>query len=108
MVPTVSEICPFRTWLHHAFLIMVLIEALKTIRDCKKDSRNRFNIEFMSYDKRRETGGKLIVLKNCFRSGSNHNEMENGTVTISTRDSTHPVTVHIRLIMKVNSEMVYN
>lgn len=66
-----------------------------------------FSIEFITCDRVRKTGGKLMKLRNMVSSGANHNEIAHGTITIkSAFGDGHPIPVHIRLITKFNEEFV--
>lgn len=81
-------------------------EALGIIDRCRKDTIERFQIDFVTYDRKRGTGGEPKRLDDCFVTGSNHNQFENGTITIQTAQVSHPITVHVNLIMKINGQWV--
>lgn len=76
------------------------------MRKCTHHSAVRFDIEFTTLDVKRRTGGELRSLRGCYISGSNHDEFSNGTVTVVSPDYAHPVSVHLRLIHKLNGTWV--
>lgn len=84
-----------------------LAEALDIMVD-KEDSLRPFDIEFVSYDESRNSGGELISLKNCKQVGASHNRKSNGTVVVKQIDrDSHPYTVHHHLILKVNDQEIF-
>ncbi len=85
---------------------MTLDKALETIRKCVKNSPFRFDIEFVTLDVKRKTGGTLKVLNNCRVASSSHNPFEHGTINVLAAGQTHENTIHIKLIMKLNGEFV--
>jgi len=81
-----------------------MVIGLKTVLSEIRNSDLRkapFSIEFISCDKSRKTGGRLLRLTGAVSSGSNHNDFKHGTVTVVSGNS-HPVPIHTKLIMKFN------
>lgn len=85
---------------------MSLNEALEEIRGCNKFNARTFSIEFLTYDAKRKTGGKIKVFDRCKGAGSSNNERLNGTVSIQSSDHAHPIAVHIHLIQKLNGNFI--
>lgn len=67
-----------------------------------------FSIKFVSYDAGRKTGGEIITLPRCTRTGANHNRKKNDTTVVKPIDRvSHPYVVHNHLILEVNEMEVF-
>ena len=65
-------------------------------------------MQFYTLDRKQQTGGELKTVQDFIGAGSNHNAMQNGTITIKpAKAHGHPVTVHIRNIVKFNGQKVF-
>lgn len=72
-----------------------------------EDKSMPFSIDFITYDKKRKTGGKIISLTNCETVGSQFSQGKNAMRNIKQRHhSSHPYPVHIWLILKFNDQKV--
>jgi hypothetical protein len=85
---------------------MTLAKAFEVMNKCVKNSPFRFDIEFVTLDVKRKAAGKLKVMRNCRLAGSSHNQMEHGTINVIAAGTLHEVTVHVKLIMKINGEFI--
>jgi hypothetical protein len=85
---------------------MTLSDALKYINGCNEFNHQRFDIEFITLDKTRGTGGKLKKLTRCRAAGAHHNQSEHGTISVLSPEKSHEVPIHIHLIQKVNGEFI--
>ncbi|MEM8564941.1 MAG: hypothetical protein AAGF85_00675 [Bacteroidota bacterium] len=90
-------------------MIVNLKEALSIIH-----GTHAFDVEFVTADKRRNTGGEVKVLKGCQPlpkkpgdplATKRRNNYINATRTITPAEG-HPVSVHIFLITKINGREV--
>lgn len=86
------------------------------------NSGERFDVEFVSADRRRGTGGALKVYRNCMisrRSGGNkkaaggvqqgssrRNNYRNGTITVRLLGRNEIKDIHVRLITLFNGATV--
>lgn len=64
-----------------------------------------FDLQWVTADEKRNTGGKRISEKNLVLCGSQHSDKMNGTFTARnpTKKLSHPVTIHWDLIEKINN-----
>ncbi len=85
---------------------MTLKNALKIIHGCSKESRDRFDVEFLSCDVKRKKYGDLKVLTRCRLASSSHDAMKHGTINVLHNGSLTEQTIHIHLIMKVNGQFI--
>lgn len=66
-----------------------------------------FSMEWVTYDKRKNTGGKKRHEENLVRCGLAHNMLDNATIGVKFKGSAmHPFPIHIDLILKVNDKQV--
>jgi hypothetical protein len=87
---------------------MKLVDGLALINATRKNVPQPFTIEFFTLDRKKKTGGELKTAENYIGAGSNHDAMEQGTITIKpARSGGHPITVHIRNIETINGQKVY-
>jgi hypothetical protein len=87
---------------------MKLVDGLALINATRKHVPQPFSMEFHTLDRKKKTGGELKTVRNYIGSGSNHNALEQGTVTIKpARSGGHPITVHIRNIKSINGERIF-
>ena len=80
-----------------------------TIRDMIElmNSGATFDIQVVTLDQKRNTGGKRIILKNCIKTGSSHATQDHGTVTVYEQHRrNYNVTAHTSLIEKINGRDV--
>lgn len=82
---------------------MNLNEALTKINQTR-DGNSMVDIEFITVDTARDTGGDLRRVIGR-RSGDSHDGRYHGTIVIESEYGEHK-TLHIPLIMKVNGELV--
>ena len=67
-----------------------------------------FSMQFYTLDRKKRTGGELKTVQNYIGAGSNHDAMQNGTITIKpAKAHGHPITVHIRNIVTLNGKKVF-
>lgn len=67
-----------------------------------------FQIKFVTADRAKKTGGKIIELTKAFKVGAKHNQRDNDTITIRQEgNSNHPYPVHIHLITEFNGQKVF-
>ncbi len=73
-----------------------------------KDNSRNFQIKYVAFDRSRRTGGSIIELTDAFRVGSNHDQVNNNTITVKQSNNRHhPHTVHTHLILEVNKQEIY-
>lgn len=65
-----------------------------------------FSIQLVTADINRRTGGSRIFSDEAVVKGTNHSEIENGTITIHMKDHDKTISVHRFLIEKVNDKKV--
>ena len=82
-----------------------LKEALSIINASKK-SKDGCEIEFVQLDKARGSGGVVKTLRGCRSTGANHDEWDHGTITVNADGGDHPYNIHIRLMLKINGQIV--
>lgn len=81
---------------------MTLKEALRVI-----NRKEPVDIEFVTLDERRKKGGQHRSLIGAVCCGSSHDSSVHDTVTMQPREvSANPVSIHVKLIMKLNKEWV--
>lgn len=62
-----------------------------------------FDIEFVTFDKRRKKGGEIISLSQVVRVNQKHDTKHNGTIGVKNpKNSYHPICIHTWLITKIN------
>jgi hypothetical protein len=86
-----------------------LLEALEVTRSNDRwGNPAKFDISFISYNKKTGEGGELIELKNCIRIGQRHNTKEHDTIGVKQlKSDNHPYAIHVRLITKFNDHKVF-
>lgn len=88
---------------------MVLGKALEVMD--RVDGRGAavpFSITWVTLDRRRKSGGQVKHLANAVRSGAAHHLGRARQVAVKPADGTgHPIPVHLRLILRVNGELVH-
>lgn len=87
---------------------MDLTAALSTTS--KRDSNGMpvpFDIEFISLDRTRTKPSRHMRMSQVVRTGAAHNLIRAGQIGVKPADgSSHQVPVHVRLIMRINGEVV--
>lgn len=86
---------------YYCIMAISLASALEITR------QGNFDISFVSYDSNRKTGGELIELTGCRRTGASHNMREHDTISVLKDGYTHPHIVHTFLIKEVNKLEVF-
>lgn len=87
---------------------MKLVDCLAEVNATRSNVPLPFSMEFYTLDRKNGTGGEVKTVQNYIGTGSNHDALKNGTVTIRPATSGgHPITVHIRNIIKLNGKKVY-
>ncbi len=72
------------------------------------NSKDPFQIKFVTYNESKQTGGEFIELKNCFKVGASYNLNENDMISVrQEHNSNHPYPIHIHLIKEFNNQKVY-
>jgi hypothetical protein len=66
-----------------------------------------FDLEFVTLDTKRKTGGALKSLRKCRIASASHNIFSHGTINVLHNQSAHEVTIHTRLILKLNGELIH-
>ncbi len=67
-----------------------------------------FQIKFVTANRSKKTGGKIIELSKCVEVGAKHNQKSNDTITLKqVINDHHPTTVHIHLITEFNHQKVF-
>ena len=83
---------------------MSLNDALN-LMDQKEDP---FSIKFVTFNKKKQSGGEIIEMPEAVKCGLAVNMMKNGLIGIRHPDNTnHPIPVHIRLITEVNGQKIF-
>ncbi len=87
---------------------MFLGDALKVMD--KVDGRGApvpFSITWVTYDRRRGTGGKVKRLSRAVRCGAKHSLQRHRQVAVKPLNGrAHPYPIHLRLILRINDEPV--
>lgn len=66
-----------------------------------------FDLEFITLDRNRNRPSRHARMKQVVRTGASHNLARAGQIAVKPADgSGHAVPVHMRLIMKINGEIV--
>jgi hypothetical protein len=65
-----------------------------------------FNIQFVTADASRKSGGKRIVLENAVGARTSHSERYHGTVTIAHPQYDRSITIHRKLIEILDNKTV--
>lgn len=76
-------------------------DALKLMR-----SGQPVNIEFITCDVSRNTGGDIKYMNNAVVSASSHDKKKNGTITMREFPDGDPVSIHVCLLQKINNEFI--
>jgi hypothetical protein len=101
-------LCPFLVVLVAVNSFMKLVDALAMINATRNKLPQPFTIEHYTLNRKNQTGGELKKAENHIGAGSNHDAMQNGTITIKPIfGEGHPTTVHIRLIKSLNGKRVF-
>ena len=67
-----------------------------------------FQLKFVTWNRKKKEGGKIIELQNAIRTNLAHSMMKNSTVGVKTLNHNgHPYTVHARLITEFNGQKVF-
>jgi hypothetical protein len=67
-----------------------------------------FQIKFVTADRGRKIGGKIIELTKAVKVGAKHNQKNNETITLKqVINDGHPYPVHIHLITEFNHQKVF-
>jgi len=67
-----------------------------------------FQLKFVTADRSRKTGGKIIELTKCVKTGTKHNQKNNETIMVKqVINNGHPYPVHIHLITEFNNQKVF-
>jgi len=87
---------------------MKLVDCLAEVNATRNKVPLPFSMDFWTLNRKQKTGGELKQVNNYIGTGSAHDAMQNGTITIRpAKAGGHPITVHIRNIVKLNGEKVY-
>ena len=91
------------------FCLMILQDALQMMENFDENGdKVTFNIEYVTFDVERKTGGELKSLKGVRKVGSRFNQKRSQMINVQAPgNSRHPYPVHIRLILKVNGEKIH-
>lgn len=66
-----------------------------------------FSASWVTADKNRRTGGKVMRMNNLVRCGAQHHLQRNRQIAVKRADGKgHPYPIHLRLLMRVNNEVV--
>jgi hypothetical protein len=65
-----------------------------------------FNIQFVTADVKRASGGKRVKLNNAKIRSTAHSEHHHATITIEHSSYQHPISVHRKLIEFINEKNV--
>lgn len=84
---------------------ITLKQALDEMKSCTRDGRKSFEIEFVSFDRRRGSKG-LLVKKLCRIIGNSNDAMKNDIITFQPAREHEPSSAHVGLIMKLNGEFI--
>lgn len=71
-----------------------------------EDTRQPFQIKFVSFNRDKRTGGKVIELPNAHRMGAKFKLSSKDMIAVS-QDHGHPYPVHIHLITEINNQPIY-
>jgi hypothetical protein len=87
----------------------MLLERAFRIMD-QVDGRGKpipFSAAWITLDKSRKTGGEVMRKDKLVRCGAQHHMQRNRTIAVKRADGKgHPWPIHIRLLMRVNNEVV--
>ena len=76
----------------------------------KRDSNGQpvpFDVEFITLDRNRTKPSRHMRMNQVVRTGAAHNLIRAGQIGVKPADgSSHQVPVHVRLIMRINGEVV--
>lgn len=87
---------------------MKLLDCLAEVNATRSNVPQPFSIAFYTLDRKSKTGGELKTVQDYIGAGSNHDAMQNGTITIKpSKAHGHPITVHIRNIVSFNGKKVF-
>lgn len=85
--------------LEHAFRVMDKVDG--------RGNAVPFSISFVTLDRNRKTGGKVVRLDKAVRCGAQHHLQRNRQLAVKRADGKgHPYPIHLRLILRVNNETV--
>ncbi len=86
---------------------MKLVDVLAEVNATRNKLPQLFSMSFYTLDRKNETGGTVKTVTNYVGTGSTHDALKNGTVTIKPATAGgHPITVHIRNIINFNGKKV--
>lgn len=81
-----------------------LLDALQITEDIRKP----FSISFVSFNKTKRQGGKIIKLSRAVRVGATHNMKQNDTINVKQLGpDNHPIPVHTHLILTLNDQEIF-
>lgn len=88
---------------------MILRDALQEMnQEDRFGNRRTFDIEYVTADRKRKTGGEIRSISGVRKVGSTFNQKENQMINVQVPGNTrHPYPVHIRLILKYNGNPIY-
>lgn len=87
---------------------MKLVDGLALVNETRKNVPVPFCMEFYSFNRKQGTGGELQKVESFIGAASNHDAIQNGTITIKPAfGKSHPITVHIRLIKSINGKRIF-
>lgn len=67
-----------------------------------------FSIKYVTANRSKKTGGKVIFLPKAVKVGASHNQKDNETITLKQLgNDTHPYPIHIHLILEFNNQKVH-
>lgn len=80
-----------------------LIDALSVT----EDTRQTFQIKFVSYNHDKQKGGEIIELPRAKRIGAKFNLAKQDMISVCQDNGDHPYPVHIHLILEINKTPVF-
>jgi len=89
---------------------MVLKDALQMMEESDgiTGDRQTFDVEFITCNREKKTGGEIIRLKGVRKVGSRFHQKKLQMINVQAPGSSyHPFPIHIRLILRVNNEKIY-
>lgn len=85
-------------------MAIALADALNQMEDKSKT----FDIKWVSYNKEKKTGGKIIHLTRAERGGAAYNLKDQDMIVVKQQgNSNHPYPIHTHLIVEFNNQPIF-
>ena len=85
-------------------MAIALPDALNQMEDKSKT----FSIKWVSYNRDKNTGGKIISLDRAIRAGAKYNLKDQDMIVVKQQgNSNHPYPIHTHLIVEFNNQPIF-